>query len=80
MTSHKEEWDNGHYVVDMPEGKITNGGKARRQAHRVRTVLMYHAIETLIKWCRGRQTTVLDDILGAVALFAMLFILLLITP
>ena len=41
---------------------------------------MYHAIETLIKWCRGRQTTVLDDVLGAVALFAMLFIFLLVTP
>jgi hypothetical protein len=37
---------------------------------------MFHAIETLIKWCRGRQTTVLEDILGGVALFAMLFILL----
>ena len=37
---------------------------------------MYHAIDTLIKWCRGRQTTVLEDILGGIALFAMLFILL----
>jgi hypothetical protein len=37
---------------------------------------MFHAIETLIKWCRGRQTTVLEDVLGCVALFAMLFILL----
>jgi hypothetical protein len=37
---------------------------------------MFHAIETLIKWCRGRQTTVLEDILGGIALFAMLFILL----
>lgn len=37
---------------------------------------MYHAIETLIKWCRGQQTSVLSDILGGVALFAMLFILL----
>jgi hypothetical protein len=35
---------------------------------------MFHAIETLIKWCRGRQTTVLDDVLGGIALFAMLFI------
>ncbi len=41
---------------------------------------MYHAIETLIKWCRGRQTTVLDDVLGGIALFAMLFILLWVTP
>ena len=41
---------------------------------------MFDAIETLIKWCRGRQTTVLEDILGGIALFAMLFILLLITP
>tara|TARA_R100001129_G_scaffold173240_2_gene144492 strand:+ start:439 stop:564 length:126 start_codon:yes stop_codon:yes gene_type:complete len=40
---------------------------------------MYHAIETLIKWCRGRQTTVLEDFLGGIALFAMLFILLLVT-
>tara|TARA_S200002703_G_C3686756_1_gene210874 strand:+ start:527 stop:652 length:126 start_codon:yes stop_codon:yes gene_type:complete len=40
---------------------------------------MFHAIETLIKWCRGRQTTVLDDILGGIALFAMLFITLSIT-
>ena len=37
---------------------------------------MYHAIDTLIKWCRGQQTSVLEDILGGVALFAMLFILL----
>jgi len=37
---------------------------------------MYHAIETLIKWCRGHSTSVLGDILGGVALFAMLFILL----
>ena len=44
---------------------------------------MYHAIETLIKWCRGHKTTVLDDILGGIALlslFAMLFILLWVTP
>jgi hypothetical protein len=41
---------------------------------------MYHAIETLIKWCRGRQTTVLDDILGGIALFAMLLIFLWVTP
>ncbi len=41
---------------------------------------MFHAIETLIKWCRGRQTTVLEDVLGCVALFAMLFILLWMTP
>ena len=41
---------------------------------------MYHAIETLIKWCRGRQTKVLDDVLGGIALFAMLFILLWMTP
>ena len=41
---------------------------------------MFHAIETLIKWCRGRQTTVLDDILGGITLFAMLFILLWMTP
>ena len=27
VTSHKEEWDNGHYVVDMERGKITNGRK-----------------------------------------------------
>jgi len=40
---------------------------------------MYHAIETLIKWCRGQSTSVLEDILGGVALFAMLFILLGIT-
>jgi hypothetical protein len=40
---------------------------------------MFHAIETLIKWCRGRQTTVLEDILGGIALFAMLFIALSIT-
>jgi len=37
---------------------------------------MYHAIETLIKWCRGQSTSVLSDVLGGVALFAMLFILL----
>ena len=24
VTKHKEEWDNGHYVVDMSKGKITN--------------------------------------------------------
>jgi hypothetical protein len=41
---------------------------------------MFHAIETLIKWCRGRPTTVLEDVLGGVALFAMLFILLWGTP
>jgi hypothetical protein len=41
---------------------------------------MFHAIETLIKWCRGRQTTVLDDVLGGIALFGMLFILLWMTP
>ena len=35
---------------------------------------MYHAIETLSKWIRGRRTEVLEDILGAFALFAMLFI------
>ena len=40
---------------------------------------MFHAIETLIKWCRGRQTTVLEDILGCIVLFAMLFIALSIT-
>ena len=40
---------------------------------------MYHAIETLIKWCRGRMTSVLSDILGGVALFAMLFLALAIT-
>ena len=40
---------------------------------------MYHAIETLIKWCRGRPTTVLGDILGGVTLFAMLFLALAIT-
>ena len=37
---------------------------------------MYHAIETLIKWCRGQRTSVLEDMLGGVALVAMLFILL----
>jgi len=37
---------------------------------------MYHAIDTLIKWCRGQSTSVLEDVLGGVALFAMLFILL----
>jgi len=37
---------------------------------------MYHAIDTLIKWCRGQSTSVLADVLGGVALFAMLFILL----
>jgi len=37
---------------------------------------MYHAIDTLIKWCRGQSTSVLSDVLGGVALFAMLFILL----
>jgi len=41
---------------------------------------MYHGIETLIKWVRGNYTSMLEDILGAVALFAMLFILLLVTP
>jgi hypothetical protein len=35
---------------------------------------MYHAIQTLSKWIRGRHTEVLEDILGAIALFAMLFI------
>lgn len=40
---------------------------------------MYHAIDTLIKWCRGQSTSVLSDVLGGVALFAMLFILLGIT-
>ena len=24
VTKHKEEFDNGHYVVDMSKGKITN--------------------------------------------------------
>jgi len=37
---------------------------------------MYHAIDTLIKWCRGQSTSVLADVLGGIALFAMLFILL----
>ena len=41
---------------------------------------MYHAIETLIKWCRGRQTTVLDDVLGCIVLFAILFVMLWVTP
>jgi len=41
---------------------------------------MYHGIETLIKWVRGNYTSTLEDILGAVALFAMLFILLWVTP
>ena len=41
---------------------------------------MYHGIETLLKWVRGNYTSMLEDILGAVALFAMLFILLLVTP
>ena len=27
VTSHKEDWDNGHYIVDMGQGKITNGGQ-----------------------------------------------------
>ena len=40
---------------------------------------MYHAIETLIKWCRGQRTSVLEDMLGGVALFAMLFLALALT-
>lgn len=40
---------------------------------------MYHAIETLIRWINRKPTTVLEDILGGVALFAMLFIALSIT-
>jgi hypothetical protein len=40
---------------------------------------MYHAIDTLIKWCRGQWTSVLGDVLGGVALFAMLFLALAIT-
>lgn len=40
---------------------------------------MYHAIETLIRWIQGKYTSPLDDILGGVALFAMLFIALSIT-
>jgi len=35
---------------------------------------MYHAIDTLIRWIKRRPTTVLGDILGGIALFAMLFI------
>jgi len=35
---------------------------------------MYHAIDTLIRWINRKPTTVLGDILGGVALFAMLFI------
>ena len=27
VTDYKEEFDNGHYIVDMPKGKITNEGK-----------------------------------------------------
>ena len=37
---------------------------------------MYHAIETLTRWIQRKPTTILGDILGGVALFAMLFILL----
>jgi hypothetical protein len=40
---------------------------------------MYHAIETLTRWIQRKPTTVLGDILGGVALFAMLFILVSIT-
>ena len=40
---------------------------------------MYHAIDRLIKWCRGQSTSVLSDVLGGVALFAMLFLALAIT-
>lgn len=25
VTKYKEEWDNGHYIVDMEKGTITNG-------------------------------------------------------
>jgi hypothetical protein len=25
IVQHKEDFDNGHYVVDMSNGKITNG-------------------------------------------------------
>jgi len=35
---------------------------------------MYHAIETLIRWINRKPTTTLEDILGGVALFVMLFI------
>ena len=27
VTKYKEEWDNGHYIVDMAEGTIENEGK-----------------------------------------------------
>ena len=27
VVSHKEEWDNGHYVVNMREGTITNDSR-----------------------------------------------------
>ena len=27
VTTHKEEWDNGHYIVDMSKGTIRNGSK-----------------------------------------------------
>jgi hypothetical protein len=39
---------------------------------------MYHGIETLIKWVRGNYTSVLEDILAAVALFVTFAALLLI--
>ena len=25
VTAHKEDWDNGHYVVDIAKGTVTNG-------------------------------------------------------
>jgi hypothetical protein len=28
VTTHKEDSDNGHYVIDMPKGKITHRRKA----------------------------------------------------
>ena len=40
---------------------------------------MYHAIDTLTRWIQRKPTTVLGDILGGVALFAMLFLALAIT-
>jgi hypothetical protein len=27
VTKYKEEWDNGHYIVDMADGTIENEGK-----------------------------------------------------
>jgi hypothetical protein len=34
---------------------------------------MFHAIQTLINWIQGRPSSALEDLLGGIALFVILF-------